>query len=753
LVEAFGKEGFDQQQHPGENSALIYSFCDTQLNSTARSVLSTVIHQLLVQLPDQQETAMEVSNNLSTIKLGYLVSSDHRPVQHLWTILNQLFRKSNIDVLYFILDGLDECERESQQELLRLFSGAPSSFKILVSSRPSEYLRGEFSQQKENPALGVTYLDLEHQGKHIIRDIDSYIDKEIERIGELRGYQAQHKEAARWALKRDHSQLFLPVKLSLKKLEVISPGRLSSALDNLSKELAEDLNYMYERIIRDLPQCVLSTRCEIFKYLIYSRSRLTIDQLMAACPPDGGEKTDVRSKITNEDRDRFRKDLMLYGPIVRVRPDDIVEFVHVSAKEFLLLPKSQQAFQSLLVCRSQAQREISIDCLEILLSYSWKPAPEPWESKWKEKEEKFLQDSILLGYALRHWYEHLKDATANCSPDSIDKKILELMKRLARLWRTPKTAGFRRMILEGCGLYSAIDKKDDFLSTLQVFSGLGLAPFVEILLRDNGFPKTYCLTPNVKSALKLAIKGGHAETLDLLAENFRVDSLDGHDFRGVVMDASRSGNSVVLEKTLRMRKAQVTEMVFAVIGAMASGNRDAYDTLIGETSVFEARDRSNMTVLHRLFADNFDSDLSPETAIVLAAEFVERGVDVCAEDCIGNTALHYACHSRSLSNSRVIETLIGMGADPCRPNKAGWTPFHLLARYTRDPCAIDTLLELGGNTLIEAKTNSGRTALQWACQRYISSPDTGDVIKALVNKGADPRSLSSSDRDRYCIKM
>ncbi|CAI7650228.1 unnamed protein product [Penicillium manginii] len=752
LVEVLSDEGAGIQQClREEDSFLIYSFCDTQLNSTTSSVLSTAIHQLLVKHPDQQELAMEVSDNISSGSPKNVGRSSNRPVRHLWTILGRIVRDSPIRILYFILDGLDECEKESQEELLELVASVPSSFKVLVSSRPSEYLRGIFSRKNFEPI--VTYLELEDEEEHITCDIDRYIDKEIERIGKLRGYQPEHKAAASQTLKRDHSQLFLPVKLSMKKLENIPPGQLSRALEDLSKQLAEDLDAMYERMLHDMRPKILSKSCEIFKYLTYSRSPLTLDQLMTACPTGGGPRTDMRSDITNEDRDCFRKDLMLYGPIIRIRPDSFVEFVHISAKQFLQLPKSQQNFGSLLVPQFQAHKEIAIDCLRVLLFHSWKPAPEQWQDKWREHRQKFLEDTILLPYALRHWYEHLKDTTVGSSPDNIDKTILDLVNKLAGLWKKPQTAGFRQMILEGCGLSTTPSERGGCSSTLEVFSALGLAPFVEILLRGTRFPILSFITPHVKSALKLAIKGGHAETLELLSDNFGVTSLDGPDFQNIISEASRSGSPAVLRKALRMRKARVTEMVAAVIGASSSGNPALYNTTLEEISIFQARDRSNMTILHRLFADHFDSGPKPETSIMLAHEFIRKGVDVNAKDCIGSTALHYACHSRSLSTSRVIEGLIALGADPRCANKAGWTPFHLLARYTRDTSAIWKLVELGGNGLIEARTNSGRTALEWACQRESAYADTGGAIKALIDNGADPRALSLRDRQRHSIEM
>jgi hypothetical protein len=51
-----------------------------------------------------------------------------------------------------------------------------------------------------------------------------------------RGYTHQHKQQARKALKRDHSQLFLPVKLSLERLETIPTDSLRTALEALSKD-------------------------------------------------------------------------------------------------------------------------------------------------------------------------------------------------------------------------------------------------------------------------------------------------------------------------------------------------------------------------------------------------------------------------------------------------------------------------------------------------------------------------------------
>lgn len=95
----------------------------------------------------------------------------------------------------------------------------------------------------------------------------------------------------------------------------------------------------------------------------------------------------------------------------------------------------------------------------------------------------------------------------------------------------------------------------------------------------------------------------------------------------------------------------------------------------------------------------------------------------------GRTALHYAADEGDV---RLVEQLLGAGADPNAQDKNGWTPLHFAAQANAAG-AVSALLRAGATT--EARDTFGNTPL-W--RAVFSSRGRGDVIHLLRSAGADP---------------
>ena len=729
---------------------VIYSFCNSQTNNTASLVLSIAIHQLFIRFPDIVPRGYNFNKSRSTDlrKRGDdAISLKRKSPKHLWTLFRHLAKESKTNII-FVVDGLDECDRDSQQALLEVLIQTAGNIKILISSRPDEQLKITLSKWLDINKGTLKYLDTQEEQHHINNDIDRYVQDEISRISHERGYSKSQKLEILEVLKNDRSGLFLPVVLMLKRLEVTPATHLTRVLQDSAKLLAKDLDHIYDKLLREIPDSIRSQPSAVFKYLMYARSPLTIQDLALACSSKyAGSKEEGNPVLSDGCICSFRRDLNLYGPILRVRQDDVVEFIHSSAKEYLLvLSQALPSSVKFLMPQIQAHREIAIDCLEIIISNSSMPLEEPW-ARWKDNKEK-IDQKILLSYALQHWYEHLRDATSHfTSVETIDRAIFLLVRELANLWLNDSTRNFRRILLERCGVYDDLHMREDNISTLEVFSGLGLSLFVENLLAT----RARIVTPNVKSALALAIKGGHEPTVDILTNHFEIAVLEGPEFKRAIDDAARSGKQNLLRKTVKMRKQEASEYASALVGAFSSGKREILDTLTNEMGNFKTRDLLGLTAMHRLFANTFNVKLASQTAVAISQYLFSCGAEIDNQDKWGNTAFHYACQSPNLSSPEVIEGLLRLGADPWRPNMFGWTPFHLAARYTRHPSSIKILLQYGGPGLIEAKTNSGRTPLGFACQRHCArlGDDDYDVVQTLALQGANISAIEAESRKRW----
>lgn len=127
LVETFESE---------TNSSFAYFFCDEKdgRRNTANPIIQGFLWQILKQRPDLS----------GDIELCY--SQEGKGVfentQTLYTMFLQLMRDETIGNVYWVIDGLDECEGRSRSAFLELISREFTAFagrvKLVIVSRPLE---------------------------------------------------------------------------------------------------------------------------------------------------------------------------------------------------------------------------------------------------------------------------------------------------------------------------------------------------------------------------------------------------------------------------------------------------------------------------------------------------------------------------------------------------------------------------------------------------------------------------------------
>ncbi|KAH0541695.1 hypothetical protein FGG08_003858 [Glutinoglossum americanum] len=747
----------------GKNSAVIYSFCNEQANNTGSMVLSVAIHQMLTQFPHLQHRAYEPDQAHCLGNTRWRVTKGkHRSVAGLWHLLCQLAKESRLSRVFLIVDALDECDKGSQVELIQLFYRAVPCLKVLVSSRPSEELRTAFSKWMTHSPETIKCLKAEDEEAHVNDDIDRYIHGEVERIGKLRGHSPQQSKMIIERLAQDRSRIFLPVALLFNRLELEPTSELARVLE----ETPNDLQVLYERLLSQIPSSVRSRPSAIFKYLIHACTPLTVRELAFASSTDQDRahcEEMMAGFLSDSHLTSFRKDLLLYGPILRIRQDDdTVNFIHVSVKEFLV-ERSLSPMEPFLIEPRQAQKGIAADCLKLLLSKAHLVFPGPWDRGFIDAP--MAPEHVLLGYASQYWYEHLKQATLFMpSVEDVDPELLSLARDLADLWKYPSTLGFRALLLSRSGFHGLNKQELEKISPIEVFSALGLSSFLQVLLREITGSASY-LMPSTMSALTLAIKGGHESTVDIIVDRFKISSLESPAFGDVVADSAWTGRPGPLRKVLELRKARTHKLVEATTAAFLTGQHATLAALTADRSIFEDRNQFDMTVLHVLFVKNLQNyQLAPDTALAIALYYITNKVDIKATDVLGNTALHYACWGRYFCTAELIRGLVEKGADIHCRNYGGLTPFHFAARYVKRLDAIEALLQIGGNGIVAAASNGKMTPLHWAVARWcgLGYEDSEPVIRTLLSRGADmqatnsrgatPLQLASGSAMRYVLQ-
>ncbi|VDB86718.1 unnamed protein product [Peniophora sp. CBMAI 1063] len=241
--------------------------------------------------------------------------------------------------VYIVIDALDECpERERDKGSARFLEhlceldSNEKDFHLLVTSRPEADIWTLFSS--------VTHALNYHDAQRHHEDVDAYIRSQLDRKEYC--WSSDVKEAVRGTLMRGSNGMFLWVDLQLSRLR----GCVSSAdVERALKELPADLTATYEHIlekidpsspqterVRRVFECVASAMRPLFTNEVVEIYTLNTDLRSSDDMNINDSETFILERCTgllNISDWFYRRD----GQVHRS-----VQFIHFSAKEFLMSP-------------------------------------------------------------------------------------------------------------------------------------------------------------------------------------------------------------------------------------------------------------------------------------------------------------------------------------------------------------------------------------------------------------------------------
>ncbi|KAF2872641.1 hypothetical protein BDV95DRAFT_392286 [Massariosphaeria phaeospora] len=146
-----------RSEHILPRPKVCYHYCRNDETGTADYIYSVLILSLLQQLPGLKRTFSEWYKN--NLKSGTLepATSTRKLEEFLQEVLGTLDR-----LLYIVIDGLDECDKQSRRTLLRLLSNLSNStprLKILLSSRPEEEILGQLDKSTKIDMESTVFRD------------------------------------------------------------------------------------------------------------------------------------------------------------------------------------------------------------------------------------------------------------------------------------------------------------------------------------------------------------------------------------------------------------------------------------------------------------------------------------------------------------------------------------------------------------------------------------------------------------------
>ena len=181
----------------------------------------------------------------------------------------------------------------------------------------------------------------------------------------------------------------------------------------------------------------------------------------------------------------------------------------------------------------------------------------------------------------------------------------------------------------------------------------------------------------------------------------------------LLMTACKSGSFMCIPQLVREGAGvdvqgpdKQTALMFAV------ANEKCVKAMLAAKADEHARDNDKNTALIHAIKHGWG-----ETRISVVTSLIKSGSDVSAVDLDGMTALHLA--AADWSNAALIDTLVGLGANPNSFNKKSQTPLMLCR-------TVDSVKELLKHSpLPDLQDSEGKTALIHAAEGYRAATDAG----------------------------
>ncbi|KAK3940931.1 hypothetical protein QBC46DRAFT_287372 [Diplogelasinospora grovesii] len=393
-----------------DNSHLSYFFCqgtNDKLN-TATAILRGLIWMLL-----RQEKSLIC--HLDKFKdLGSVLFEDRNAFYNLKKILLDMLGDEALKRAYFVIDALDECRREEPglRELLQLiseFSETQAKVKWLVSSRNEPEIEAALQERTT-----TTRLSLELNARSVASAVEAYIKcKMKDPKFQHKLQEAQDGIAKELHLKADGT--FLWVALAFKQIEGCGADK---ALERVRK-IPSGLDDIYAQMIRQVTELDAedSHQCKsVLLTMVNAYRPLHLSELVALA--------DLPELAVHE------MIVRRCGLLTVKDDDDIVYFVHQSAKDYLIKDPNSDVLSKIFPggC-AEGHRTIVSRSLEAMLTTLQRDIYNLQHPGFSIDEVKSPDQDPLtpLRYACVYWVDHLCETASSydgagfCDEEKIDE--------------------------------------------------------------------------------------------------------------------------------------------------------------------------------------------------------------------------------------------------------------------------------------------------------------------------------------------
>ncbi|KAH8999495.1 hypothetical protein EDB92DRAFT_2081633, partial [Lactarius akahatsu] len=378
----------------GKQAAVAFFYCehDNPKKHNPRSLLATLLHQVLGQLPGPWD-GLELD----------IFSKAHSPENlrnSLKTACNYLERTRPV---FLIIDALDECDPATREELLPLLISLGNDSRLLLTSRNEEDI---WNALKSFPLIAITDQDVKN-------DIHQYVSRKVTLAGD-EGSSLRHVEVGDpvlleevlRTLREGADGMFLWVQLQITHLqEQRTDYDIRNALRTLTRGLHPTFTRSLQSIDR-LPALRLARAKRVLRWVVCAEYPMNLHELSEAVAVHDMQQSWDKSRCVNKPisliEDCFH--LVHCTDLSGKSRDAKVQLIHSSVKEFLLqnpmvLGSSLAGYH--IYPLPDAQVIIAEDCLKYLQLIA--------RSVHQSEMSQIMEDRHpFLSYAIEFWPQHLR---------------------------------------------------------------------------------------------------------------------------------------------------------------------------------------------------------------------------------------------------------------------------------------------------------------------------------------------------------
>ena len=298
------------------DNVLLYYFCSNRdkNRNTALTIMRGILHQWIDLHP---HLAKDIKNSFEgTETTKYTVSS----FVSLWGVFLTLLQQSMSSRVVCVLDGLDECEKESLKQLLdavrnylsKSSEKARPLLKLIILSRPQPAIL-------ESKLGRYQKIQLDASDREISHDVERYIFAKVAELASEQNLSEEMVAQVQQTLLAGADGTFLWVGFVANELQ----GRSWSKIDEVLRHVPKGLGGIYQRLLRQIGD--KEALVPILQWVVLAARPLTLEELTVAA----GIKTAGTLLAT-----QVTKNLLSFGGLLIKVEGDIVNLVHESAKEF-----------------------------------------------------------------------------------------------------------------------------------------------------------------------------------------------------------------------------------------------------------------------------------------------------------------------------------------------------------------------------------------------------------------------------------